>query len=84
MGELDADDRAELKDSQFAYVTADGERKLPIPDEDHVRNAIQRFGQTDFNGDDAAKRDAARTIIAKADEYGIEVGEDDEVQRALT
>jgi hypothetical protein len=82
MPELDTQDREELKDSQYAYIDEDGNRKLPIPDEEHVRNAIQRFGQTDFNGNESAKRDAARKILRKADDYGIEVSEDDDVKRA--
>jgi hypothetical protein len=58
MGQLDTQDRNELRDSQFAYVDREGERHLPIPDESHVRNAISRFGQTDFESKTAKKRAA--------------------------
>jgi hypothetical protein len=83
MAELDTKDREELKDSQYAYVGDDGERKLPIPDEEHVRNAIQRFSQTDFGGDAEGKRGAARKILAAAERHGIDVSEDDDVRKAL-
>ena len=46
--ELDAEDRKTLRESQFAYVDSRGEGHLPIPDESHVRNAIARFNQTEF------------------------------------
>jgi hypothetical protein len=59
MSKLDTDDRQNLKDSHYAYISDEGDRKLPMPDEEHVRKAIQRFGQTDFNGNASAKRDAA-------------------------
>ena len=82
MSELDTEDREDLKDSQYAYITKDGDRKLPLPDEEHVRNAIQRFGQTDFNGNQSAKQDAAKKILARAKDYGIDVSEDDDVWKA--
>ena len=48
MAELDADARDKLRKDQFAYVDSDGGEHLPINDESHVRNAIARFNQTDF------------------------------------
>ena len=84
MTELDTEDRQDLKDSQYAYITEDGQRKLPIPDEEHVRNAIQRFGQTDFNGNASAKKEAARKVVEKAKDYDIEISEDDDVRQALS
>ena len=84
MAELDTEDREELKDSQYAYIDKNGERKLPVNDEEHVRNAIQRFSQTDFESNASAKKDAARKIIDRAHDYGIEVSDDDDVKKALS
>ena len=65
MAELTTEKRDRLRDSSFAYIDKDGERHLPINDESHVRNAISRFDQTDFE-DTEAKHAAAR----KTDELG--------------
>ena len=48
MSELDTSDRDRLRDSQFAYVDKQGEGHLPINDASHVRNAVARFNQTEF------------------------------------
>ncbi len=81
MADLSDKQRDRLDDDQFAYVDRDGDRKLPINDETHVRNAIARFGQTDF--DDAGEKPrAAKRILDAAKRDGIEVGEDDDVRRA--
>jgi hypothetical protein len=81
MGQLDTQDRNELRDSQFAYVDREGERHLPIPDESHVRNAISRFGQTDFESKTAKQR-AAEKILSAARRHGIEVDDDSDVVKA--
>ncbi|HEY7591205.1 MAG TPA: DUF6582 domain-containing protein [Candidatus Limnocylindrales bacterium] len=81
MPQLDTEERNELRDSQFAYVDREGERHLPIHDESHVRNAIARFNQTEFESK-AAKRRAAEKILAAAKRYGIDVEPDDEVAKA--
>src|SRR5947209_16744514 len=81
MAELTTEQRERLKASDFAYVDRGGERHLPIHDEEHVRNAISRFGQTDFESQ-AAKHDAARKILRAAKEYGVDVAPDDDVSRA--
>jgi hypothetical protein len=81
MPELDTQDRNELRDSQFAYIDRDGERHLPIPDESHVRNAIARFNQTDFESK-AAKQRAAEKIRAAAKRHGIEVDDESDVSKA--
>ena len=75
MAQLDATKRERLKKSQFAYVDSQGEEKLPIHDESHVRNAIARFSQTDFESK-AARERARRKILAAAKKYNIEVDED--------
>ncbi|HEX6129125.1 MAG TPA: adenylate/guanylate cyclase domain-containing protein [Candidatus Limnocylindria bacterium] len=64
MAQLDSRKRAELRDSDFAYVDARGRRRLPIHDEAHVRNALARFNQVVF--DDEASRATARTRLLKA------------------
>ena len=73
--------RDRLDDDQFAYIDASGERKLPVNDEDHVRNAISRFSQTDFDEHHDRAR-AARKIIRAATRYGIVLEDDDAVVRA--
>ncbi len=48
MATLDTRDREKLRSNQFAYVDKEGGEHLPINDESHVRNAIARFNQTEF------------------------------------
>jgi hypothetical protein len=81
MPQLTEQRRDQLDDEKFAYVDSSGERKLPIHDESHVRNAIARFSQTDFD-DGAAKKAAAHRIIRAAGRYGIVLEDDDVVVRA--
>ena len=80
MAELDTKERNELRSSQFAYVDAEGGEHLPINDASHVRNAIARFNQTEFESA-AAKEGARRKILRAAERYGIEVDEDANVRR---
>ncbi len=82
MSELDARDREKLDRDQFAYVDSGGGEHLPIHDESHVRNAIARYNQTDFETK-AAKERARRKILSAAERYGIEVDEDDDVQQPV-
>jgi len=81
MPDLDTRDRERLRASQFAYVDNQGEGHLPINDESHVRNAISRFNQTEFESM-AAKERARRKILNAADKHGIEVDEDDKIRRS--
>jgi class 3 adenylate cyclase len=70
MATLGSAQRAKLPDSAFAYIDAQGKRRLPIYDESHVRNALARFNQVAF--DDEQARDRARTRLLKAaKKYGI-------------
>jgi class 3 adenylate cyclase len=70
MTQLSQNARDLLPDSAFAYVDSRGQRRLPINDEAHVRNALSRFNQTTF--EDEAARDRARTKLLKAaKKYGI-------------
>jgi hypothetical protein len=55
---LDAKGRAALPDSDFAIPK---ERKYPIPDEDHARNAISRVS---VSGTDAEKKQV-RTAVKR-------------------
>jgi len=71
MSELDAKDRHELKDSQYAFPK---ERKEPLEDASHVRNAIARFDQVKGVSDE--ERDEAwKRIKAAAKKHGVEVHE---------
>jgi hypothetical protein len=79
--ELRTAKRDRLRDASFAYIDKDGERHLPINDESHVRNAIARFNQTDFE-DTGAKHAAARKIMSAAKRHDIEVDDTSDVARA--
>ena len=71
MSELSQEDRDELKDSKFAFPK---QRKEPIEDASHVRNAIARFDQVEGVSDE--ERDEAWKRIKKAaDKFGVEVSE---------
>lgn len=72
MAELSAEARDRLRDSAFAYIDSTGERHLPINDPEHVRNAISRFGQTDFESK-RARHAVAKRILAAAKRHDIEV-----------
>lgn len=78
MAELDTKQRAKLRKNQFAYVDSEGGEHLPIHDEAHIRNAIARFNQTDFESA-AAKERARRKILSAARKHDIEVSEDSNV-----
>ncbi|MET0772375.1 MAG: DUF6582 domain-containing protein [Candidatus Limnocylindrales bacterium] len=78
MGELNEAQRDRLPDSAFAYIDRDGERHLPINDADHVRNAIARFNQTEFQSK-TAKEEARKRIVAAAKRHDIDVADDSNV-----
>ena len=80
MAELDQNDRDKLRKDQFAYVDSDGGEHLPINDEEHVRNALARFNQTEFESK-TAKEGARRKILSAAKKHGIEVGDDSNVAK---
>jgi hypothetical protein len=81
MAQLDTEKRTELRNDEFAWIEENGERHLPIHDEAHVRNAIARFGQTEFD-DPEAKAEAARRILDAAKRYDISVSDGDDVAKA--
>ena len=62
-----------LADSAFAFPK---QRKEPLTDARHVRNAIARFDQVDGVSD--ADRDRAwKRIVAAAKDYDVDVSEKD-------
>jgi hypothetical protein len=68
---LSAAERDDLADSKFAFPK---ERKEPLTDAKHVRNAIARFDQVEGVSD--AERDRAwKRILSAAKRYDIEVSE---------
>jgi hypothetical protein len=71
MAELSEKQRDKLDDDQFAFPK---ERKEPLNNASHVRNAIARFDQVEGVSD--SERDEAWKRIKKAaDKYGVEVHE---------
>ena len=71
MTKLTADDRDELKKSDFAFPD---QEKEPLENASHVRNAIARFNQV--KGVSDAERDAAWKRIGKAaKKFDVEVKE---------
>ena len=78
MATLTEKKRDSLRSSQFAYVDSDGGEHLPIHDESHVRNAMARWNQTDFESA-AAKERARKKIVSAAKRHGVEVSEDSNV-----
>ena len=70
MARLKTRKRARLPDRAFAYVDARGRRRLPIHDKAHVRNALARFNQVEFEND-AARERARKRLLNAAKKYGI-------------
>jgi class 3 adenylate cyclase len=70
MARLDPRERAKLPDRAFAYIDSRGERRLPIHDEAHVRNALARFNQVAFE-DDAARELARQRLLRAAKRFRI-------------
>jgi hypothetical protein len=81
VAELDTEDREKMDKRKFAYVDKDGEGHLPINDDEHVRNAMARFNQTDFES--GTKKETARKKIVKAAKRrGIKVAKSDNVAKS--
>ena len=70
MPTLSAKKRASLPNSAFAHVDSRGQRRLPINDKAHVRNALARFNQVAFEND-AARERARKRLLNAAKKYGI-------------
>jgi len=70
---LSTADKDKLADHEFAFPA---ERKEPLTDARHVRNAIARFDQVEGVSD--AERDQAwKRILAAAKRFDVEVSESD-------
>ena len=70
---LSTAEKDRLDDSEFAFPK---ERKEPLSDARHVRNAISRFDQVEGVSD--TERDQAwKRIVAAAKHYNVEVSADD-------
>jgi hypothetical protein len=68
---MSAEEKDSLADQEFAFPK---ERKEPLTDASHVRNAIARFDQVEGVSD--AERDQAwKRILAAAKRHGVEVSE---------
>ncbi|MGO4476229.1 DUF6582 domain-containing protein [Massilia sp. 2TAF26] len=71
MSKIDQEDRNEMSGREFAFPK---QRKEPLEDASHVRNAIARFDQvegvTDHERDEAWER-----IRSAARKFGVEVNE---------
>ena len=71
MSKLSTEDRKEISDKEYAFPN---ERKEPLEDAAHVRNAIARFNQVE--GVSEAEKDAAwGRIKASAKKFGVEMDE---------
>ncbi|MBV8107617.1 MAG: hypothetical protein JO223_23955 [Hyphomicrobiales bacterium] len=73
-------ERSDLPDSVFAFPK---ERKEPLTDAKHVRNAIARFDQT-VGVSDADRELAFANIKKAADHYGVDMTETDWTQLGKT
>ncbi len=72
-GKLDSADRNKLPDSVYAFPK---ERKEPLTDASHVRDAMARFDQVKDVSDDERKV-AFENIKKAAKHYGIQMNEKD-------
>jgi len=71
MSKLNQHERDEIPGREYAFPK---ERKEPLEDAAHVRNAIARFNQVEGVTD--AERDAAwKRIRSAAEKFGVEVKE---------
>jgi hypothetical protein len=68
---LSTAEKDKLAGSEFAFVK---ERKEPLTDARHVRNAISRFDQVE-GVSDAERDEAWKRILAAAKRYDVEVSE---------
>ncbi len=71
-GELNSKDRKELPDSVYAFPK---QRKEPLTDASHVKNALARFDQVEGVTDEE-RETAFENIKAAAKFYHIEIEED--------
>ena len=72
-GDLSTRERDELPESVYAFPK---QRKEPLTDASHVRNALARFDQVDGVSDEDREL-AFANIKAAAKHYGVDVQEND-------
>jgi hypothetical protein len=72
MAKLESEQRKDIPSSTFAFPN---QRKEPLEDASHVRNAIARFDQVQ-GVSDAERDEAWRRIKAAAKKHGVEVNEE--------
>ncbi len=73
MAELSEKKRDKLSESDFAFPK---ERKEPLEDASHVRNAIARFDQVE-DVSNKERDDAWKRIKKAAKKYDVDMSEDD-------
>jgi ElaB/YqjD/DUF883 family membrane-anchored ribosome-binding protein len=73
MSKLDQEDRDGISTRQFAFPK---QRKEPLEDASHVRNAIARFSQVE-DVTDKERDEAWERIRAAAKKFDVEVNEKD-------
>jgi len=73
MSKLDQKDRDDISTRQFAFPK---QRKEPLENASHVRNAIARFNQVE-GVTDSEKDEAWKHIRAAAKKFDVEVNESD-------
>lgn len=71
MAKLDQSDRDHLNDKQYAFPK---QRKEPLEDAKHVRNAVARFDQVK-DVTDTERDEAWRRIKAAAKRFGVALEE---------
>ncbi len=71
MAKLDAERRNEMEKGQFAFPK---QRKEPLENASHVRNAIARFDQVE-GVSDSERDEAWKRITTAAKKFGVEVKE---------
>jgi hypothetical protein len=72
MAKLDTEARDDISSSSFAFPK---QRKEPLEDASHVRNAITRFDQVQ-GVSDTERDEAWKRIKAAAKKHGVEVKEE--------
>ncbi|TZF90452.1 DUF6582 domain-containing protein [Cognatilysobacter lacus] len=73
MSRLDQNDRDSIDARQYAFPK---QRKEPLEDAKHVRNAVARFDQVE-GVTDAERDEAWQRIRAAAKRFNVELGEKD-------
>lgn len=71
MAKLNEHQRDEMSDADFAFPR---QRKEPLKDASHVRNAVARFDQVE-GVTDAERDEAWKRIRAAAKKFGVEINE---------